>query len=362
MSTTTYPCHQCGAKLEFAAGLRALKCPYCGSENQIAAADAEQQATVVEELDYHAWLEAKAADEPLLEAQTVKCNRCGAASTLGPNLTADRCPFCATPLIASQAYANRLIRPRGILPFKVPQDQAMRSFKDWIHGLWFAPSALKRAYRADHGLKGLYIPYWTYDSDTTTPYSGERGDNYYVTESYTENGVSKTRQVQKIRWYPVSGTVQVPFDDVLVPAATSLPDKVVKALEPWDLSTLEPYRDDFVSGFQVEAYQVGLEPGFKQAQAIMEDGIRTAIASDIGGDHQRIHSMQPNFANIRFKHQLLPIWLSTYRYANTVYRFLVNGQSGKVQGERPWSAWKIAFAVLGALSAAGVVIYLLQGQ
>jgi len=40
----------------------------------------------------------------------------------------------------------------------------------------------------------------------------------------------------------------------------------------------------------------------------------------------------------------------------------VNGQTGKVRGERPWSAWKIAFAVLlVALLVAGGV-YLAEMQ
>ena len=76
----------------------------------------------------------------------------------------------------------------------------------------------KAAINFDH-FKGIYIPYWTYDTDTNTRYLGQRGEYYYVSESYTttENGksVTKTRQVRKTRWYMASGNVHEFFDDIL---------------------------------------------------------------------------------------------------------------------------------------------------
>lgn len=357
MSTKTYPCKSCGAKLEFSPGQHALKCPYCGAQNEIEAADQSAVAAAVEELDYQVYLANQAGNEPQLERQAVKCNGCGAASQLPANVTADRCPFCAAPLIASNAYANRQIRPRAIAPFDIKHNDARERFKRWIDGLWFAPNALKTNYRAENGLKGCYLPYWTYDAATDTPYRGERGDYYTATEQYVDNGVTKTRQVQKIRWSPASGAVAVAFDDILIPASSSLPRQQADELQPWSLEKLTPYRDDFVSGFTVEAYQLGLEAGFGQARDIMEQAIRNAIARDIGGDQQRIHEMKPHYHEISFKHVLLPIWLSSYRYGGKTYRFLVNGQTGEVQGERPWSIWKIAFLVLAILLVASLVLF-----
>lgn len=346
MSTTFYPCTSCGARLEFAPGQHALKCPYCATENQIARAEAPAVAAAVQELDYNVYLSQAAGQEALIERQTVKCPGCGAASQLAQNLTADRCPFCAAPLIAANATRERVIQPRAIAPFVIKDAQARASFKKWISGLWFAPNALKRSYREASGLKGIYLPYWTYDSNSDTPYTGERGDHYYTTERYTSNGETRTRQVRHTRWSSASGSVSVRFDDVTVPATNSLPVNYLMQLEPWNLRALQPYRDDYVAGFTVEAYQTGLQAGFTLARASMEETIRREIRSDIGGDEQRIHSMYPNFYAITFKHILLPIWLSSYQYDGKTWRFLVNGQTGEVQGERPWSAWKIAGAVV----------------
>ena len=357
MATNFYPCTSCGAKLEFDPGQRTLKCPYCGTQNSIAEAPRQEAIAAVEELDFQSYLRRQAGNEPTLERQTVKCPGCGAASQLAPNVTADRCPFCAAPLIAGEAYAHRTIQPKAIAPFDIKDRDARNRFKQWIDGLWFAPNALKRAYRAEQGLKGIYIPYWTYDSQTDTPYVGERGDVYFETEEYQEDGQRKTRQVERIRWWPTTGEVRVSFDDVLVPASNSVPKDYADKLAPWRLNKLTPYRHDYVSGFTVEAYQTGLEPGFRMAQKEMVSTIEQAIRRDIGGDQQRILSMSPRYFDITFKHILLPIWLSSYRYGDKTYRFLVNGQTGEVQGERPYSIWKIAGAL--ALGVA-VVLFVLK--
>jgi len=200
----------------------------------------------------------------------------------------------------------------------------------------------------------MYVPYWTYDADADSSYTGQRGDAYYVTQSYTTTvdgkSVTRTRQVRKIRWTWVSGRVLDEFDDILVLASTTLQAKYANKLEPWDLQNLEPYQDDYLSGFQAESYHVTLPEGFRKAQAIMEGHIRAHVTRDIGGDEQRISSLDTRLDEITFKHVLLPVWMSAYQYRAKSYRFLINGRTGEVQGERPWSIWKITFAVLGVIA------------
>jgi hypothetical protein len=143
------------------------------------------------------------------------------------------------------------------------------------------------------------------------------------------------------------------FDDVLVLASRSLPAHHTEALEPWDLKNLEPYKDEYLSGFRAESYRVGLEPGFDRAKEIMAGVIDGDVRRDIGGDEQRVHSIRTQYNDVTFKHILLPIWISAYRWKEKVYRFVVNGRTGEVQGERPWSVVKILLAVLAALALIG---------
>lgn len=362
MTQQQFPCGQCGATLEFKPGELALVCEYCGHSNPIEAAEA-----AVEELDYRAFLEDASAKEATEERLTVKCDGCGAESTLGPNIASDECPFCGSAIVTAQS-TKKVLKPRSVLPFKVKRKEAFEAFQKWLRGLWFAPNALKQKARNEERIQGIYVPYWTYDADADTQYRGQRGTHYYVTQTYTTtvNGksVTKTRQVRKTRWRNVSGHVDDKFDDLLVMAGKSMPEKLADALEPWDLNSLVPYKNEYLSGFKTETYHVTLAGGFDVAKVKMEPTIRDTVRRDIGGDEQRVNHMHSSYSKISFKHILLPVWLSSYRYEKKVYRFLVNARTGEVQGTRPYSWIKIALAVLFGLAVAGLIgglIYYYQG-
>lgn len=358
-ATQQYPCSQCGAKLEFAPGTTSLQCPYCGATNEIAAT---QQGVV--ELDYRAYLEQASQDADTTEAPRVKCERCGAETTAPQKDTAGLCPFCGASMVYS-ARSSRLIRPRSLLPFKVTQQQAFGHFRQWIRKLWFAPNDLMKYAASEGKLAGVYTPYWTYDSDTVSDYEGQRGEHYYTNESYTttENGrsVTKTRRVQHTRWHPASGRVANSFDDVLIVASKSLPREYADQLQPWDLGNLVDYADEYLSGFRAESYQVTLPEGFEEAKKVMRETIEDTVKKDIGGDEQRIQSLETQYDHVTFKHILLPVWLSAYRYRGKVYRILINARTGEISGERPYSKWKIAGAVIVVLAIVGLVVALRAG-
>lgn len=345
MTARQFPCRQCGAQLDYDPSVAALKCSYCGAENAVP----HEEHTPAPELDFEAWL-AKAQNEgETVEHVAVKCGSCGASCTLGDNLVADVCPFCGANIVAT-GEVNRIIKPGSVLPFKVDRAAAEEAFRAWVASRWFAPSSLTRMARREGRLAGMFVPFWTYDCDTRTAYTGERGEHYWATETYTTtvNGrtVTRTRQVQRTRWYPASGVVFLSFDDLLVPAGNSLPQQYLARLEPWDLGNLEPYRDDYLSGFRAELYQTPLAKGFAAACAQMVDPIRKAVIRDIGGDEQRVDTVNTAYSDITFKHLLLPLWICAYRFRERPYRVLINARTGEVQGERPYSAWKIALLVI----------------
>jgi len=197
-------------------------------------------------------------------------------------------------------------------------------------------------------------PSGTYDTNTTSYYTGERGEYYYVTETYYEtdskgNQVARTRQVRHIRWYPASGTVTRWFDDILVPATISLPQQRLEALEPWDLVELKPYDPAFLSGFKAQRYQIDLSQGFERVKQLTAGLIQEDVRVDIGGDEQRIQNISTQYSGITFKHLLLPVYAGAYRFNQKVYQIVVNGRTGAIHGDRPYSFWKIALLVLTIL-------------
>ena len=344
----TFPCTGCGAKLSFAPGTRTLQCEFCGTTNAIAEDDSR-----IEELDFNTYLKALEGRQEVVEEEHVKCDKCGAEQNLPTNLFASRCTFCSSAIV-SKSYANRRIKPKSLVPFQVDRRRAQDSFRGWVRKLWLAPNDLKKYAQSDAGLTGIYVPFWTYDCWSSSDYRGERGDDFNRNESYsTENSqgqsVTQSRTVRETRWTAVSGHIDKFHNDVLVMASRSLPAEIVGATERWDLMKLVPYKPEFVSGFQAEAYQVGLKEGFPIARETIDRQVASAIKSEIGGDHQRINDVATRYSDIKFKHVLLPVWISAYRYRDKPYRFVINGQTGEVSGESPKSWWKIALLTTAIL-------------
>lgn len=349
-------CKNCGAKLNFAPGTSSLECQYCGALNEIEV-DEKTRAEATKEIDFDEFINSQVDAAPKQEVVTIKCEACGADTTFDQNVVSQDCAFCGSPLVVDNGQSKSLLQPKALLPFKIKDKEAMDMFKTWLKKLWWAPNKLKH-YARSGKIAGVYIPYWTYDSNTNTFYRGERGDDYQETETFTNSeGETETRTVTKTNWRNVSGNVHEVFDDVLVPASQSLPRKYVEKLEPWDLDQLLPYDSKYLSGFKAESYQIGVKEGFQKAQNKMEVVIRNSINRDIGGDHQKIHSMNTNYNDTTFKHILLPLWISAYRFNNKTYRFLVNARTGEVQGERPYSWIKIVAAIIVVIAIIATIIY-----
>lgn len=346
-----YRCPGCGADLLFEPKDGALTCQYCQHKEQIA-----ESKEIIVECDYERYL--KLLPEQLLEPAPdtleVDCKSCGAKVTFTPPVTASQCSFCGAALVAQAKSPDPILAPAAVLPFRIEKSAATEAIKDWIASRWFAPDALKR-FAIPGGISGVYIPFWTYDSHTTSHYSGQRGEYYYETEYYTEtdsngNQVQASREVRRTAWYPVAGTVTRWFDDVLISGTKSLPPKALAELEPWDLPELKPFDPAFLAGYKAERYQVTLSEGFEQAQSVMARVIENDICYQIGGDEQRILSVQTQHAAITFKHILLPVYVGAYRLQQKLYQVVVNARTGEVQGERPYSWIKITLFTIFVLA------------
>ena len=356
-----WPCEQCGAQLRFAPGQTRLVCDHCGHVQDIPAEAPRTRARALQELDLARGLHDDLGSGEMVEVRTTSCPNCGAKVEISGATHATECPFCDTPVVLDTG-SERHIKPQALVPFVLTEPEARRAMVAWMGSLWFAPGTLLEYARKGRALNGVYVPFWTFDADTSSRYTGERGEYYYETRTVQVrvNGRMETRQeqVRRTRWYSTSGHVARDFDDVLIMASRSLPERLGDELTPWDLGALVPYNPEFLAGFQAEGYTVSLADGDDEARDRMSNVILQDVRRDIGGDEQRVHNVDTDWSDQTFKHILLPIWMAAYRYGGKSYRFLVNGQTGEVQGERPWSVWKIAFTVILVVSLALGALYL----
>ncbi|MBX7241380.1 MAG: hypothetical protein K1X92_06495 [Bacteroidia bacterium] len=294
-----------------------------------------------------------------LETKMCHCNSCGANTAFPANQVNTSCPFCGSTAVNEEAMDTKVIQPSGVLPFTFPQKMAFKAFEDWVKEGWFHPNDLQKMAEL-HKIQGVYLPFWTFDAFTESSWTADAGYYYYESESYTDaEGNTQTRQVQKVRWVPAGGYYDHFFDDVVVVASKGIPQDTIQQVFPFELKEVVNYDSQYLLGWECEVYQKDVKEGYQVADNIMDEYIRQECVKRIPGDTYRFLNVSTCKNELTFKHILLPIWIAAYRYNNKVYRFIVNGQTGKITGTKPYSAWKIAFTILAvaALIAIGVIIY-----
>jgi len=323
-----FPCPNCGADLRFDPGAEALKCTHCEAEVDVPHLDDE---AAQEENDLRSQI-ASGAELETVETPSLNCTTCGASVEFDSDEHSRLCPFCDSAIVADVTM-QRSIVPQGLLPFKIQVKDAHELMHTWLLSRWFAPDGITED-SAKENFNGIYVPTWTYDAYTSTAYTGKRGDY---------RGSGKNR---RIHWTRVSGTVSGSFDDVLVSGSQSVSVEFKDALAPWPLRELETYQTEFLAGFRAENHTFGLEEGYDESQVFMRAKIRDWVRADIGGAKQSITSADTGFSDETFKHILLPVWITHYTLENKRYRMSVNGQTGKVYGQRPFSKRKLAVGAL----------------
>jgi predicted RNA-binding Zn-ribbon protein involved in translation (DUF1610 family) len=344
-------CDNCGAELLYAPGTIALKCNYCGHSEDITSS-----AEDIVELELKQYLSDMGRQSHSEEITMIQCKNCGANQHIEEHYKSLHCIYCTTALIVADLYNEQWIVPGAILPFQITQEKAHQIFKSWVKGLWFAPSKLKKATLDPQNTKGLYTPYWTFDAQLHANYTGQRGEYYYVTKTVGSGKNKKTVRERRTRWYPAAGQVSGFVNDTLTKASKQKSGQIPRQVEQWNLNLLKPFDSSFLAGFVTEKYTIPLKNGHDQAEKVANQIALNWSRRDIGGDTQSISSLDMTLSEETFKHILLPVYISRYHYKNKQYNFFVNGQSGKLSGQRPYSLWKIFFFVLSILVFA-LVIY-----
>ncbi len=343
-----FPCEGCGADLRWEPGATALQCEYCGFTKSVA-----RGADAVREKAVDAALRAPRDLGWGAERKVIICKRCGAHTALDPHVAASACAFCATTAVVEAPADANVVRPEGLLPFRVTRDSALQSFRKWQSSLWLRPDDLKSASRMST-LQGAYIPFWTFDAATHSHWTAEAGYYYYVTV-----GVGKQRrQEMRVRWEPAWGELEYFFDDVPVPASRGLDASLCRGIEPYPTAELTPYDPSYLSGFLAEENAIDLPEALESAKQRMRSEVRDACARQVPGDTHRNLQVQTIFSALAYKNALLPVWIAAYDYRGKPYRFLANGVTGKCTGTAPWSWIKVTLAILAAITILMIVLWI----
>jgi hypothetical protein len=347
-----FACPACGGEATWHPRRQMLVCAHCGTESP---APDGAGAPIVEH-DLRAAL-AELASAPRgwqAEKRSVRCESCRAVSVLDAARQAQHCEFCGAAQLLAYTDAEPAFRPGSVLPFAVGAAEARERIRRWYGKRWLAPSALSRKALTDT-VHGVYLPYWTFDAQAEVRWNAEAGHYYYETQMRIRDGRPRAEQVRNVRWTPASGTLSHRFDDDLVCASVGVRPELVRGIEPFPTADLKPYDPAFVAGWVVERYQVDLPAAVVRAREAMERTLLALCAARVPGDTHRNLRVTAEWSGQTFKHVLMPVWLLTYDYGRRSYQCVMNGATGRIEGEYPKSPWKIAALVLAVLVFLAVV-------
>jgi DNA-directed RNA polymerase subunit RPC12/RpoP len=345
-----FACAACGAEAHWNPARDALVCPYCGTTSPVSL-QRRGTDTVVVEHDLVAALRGvpDAARGWAAEKRQVRCQSCQAISVLDAATVGSRCEFCGSAALVPYEQVKDAFRPESLLPLRIAETQARERMRRWYQGLWFAPSRFALRASTDT-VKGVYVPYWTFDAKATAEWTAEAG----TYELVNENG----RQQRRVRWRPASGSLSHAFDDDLVCASRGVSPALLRGVEPFPTEGLVPYDPGYLAGWVVERYQIDLVGAAQRSRRQMDAALRALCAAQVPGDTQRNLSLRAEYRDQTFKHILAPVWLAAYTYRGRSYQLVVNGVTGRIAGNRPWSWIKITLALVAIL----VVLVLLKSH
>ncbi len=337
-TSVVHICDSCSGNMAYDVAKKKLVCESCESTKNVTLIRkgkdaAEYSIDNVEE------------GEKLEAVSVINCKQCGGETILNGYETSVECQYCGNTNTILNTETG-IVKPETMIPFKVTKEEAVESYRKWMKSHWLAPFGMRKNAKKGN-LTGLYSPFWDYDFLSDICYRGKRGTVHYVK---TKNGTSRT-----VKWRNVEGRIKIDVDDALTSGSKKY-SKILAPIKYYDFNELVAYNPSLIAGFHSEKYSIDVHEALKDVKKKLQYEFEKQVRSDIGGDEQRVTSMDIDYLNVKYRHTLLPVWVSSYSFKNKVYEFAVNGQTGKVVGKTPVSIVKSALLLI----LAAIAIYVLS--
>jgi DNA-directed RNA polymerase subunit RPC12/RpoP len=341
LDETDKKCPSCGGTMDYDPATGGLHCPFC--DHRQAITYAPDQQTRAAELDF-ATAEQTGNCDWGRETKAIICKNCGAESVYDALVISNECPYCGSNQVMEEKGKNTLA-PNGVVPFRVDIQRAGSLFVGWIRKKIFCPKAAKEKAKPE-SFTGVYLPYWTFDANTTSRYAGRYG----IDRTVRKDGNTKVIT----DWYQMSGVHEEFINDQLVIATDRHEPGLLSRIEPFNTEDNMAYRPEFVAGFVAERYSIGLKDAWKRAmdaiRNVLTGHIRDEVRVRKNASRVSVERLETDYRNVTYKYLLLPVWLSSFQYGGKTYQFMINGQTGKVGGKAPVSPLRVAIAVLIGLA------------
>lgn len=348
VETEMEKCTSCGSNMRFDPETQSLICDHCGNNIEFAS------FSQAKELEFSEEVISKGEKWNSDETAVFSCDNCGAKVVLSTGETAKVCPFCGTPHAQKSEELDGL-KPNALIPFAISTEKAVECGKRWAKKRLFAPRKFKKNIKTD-SVNGVYMPCFTFDSHTHSFYVGRIGKTYTRTV-----GSGKNRRTQTyIVWRNISGTFSEDFDDVLINAGKKMEQKRLDKIAPYDTQNGKEYNEQYLLGFMAYHYDEDVTTYWDRAKKIIDERLKKDILNQYSYDVVDYLNVSTKHENVTYKYVMLPVYVGNFKFKQKLFNFFVNGETGKVSGKTPISAWRVLIAVLlglGALVGIGFLCY-----
>jgi hypothetical protein len=351
-AVVSFNCPQCDGTTGFNAADGGLTCSYCGYHEPPKKPVVGKGA---EEFEFTVTTVQRATHGWGVSRTDLHCQRCGSHTIIPPESLTHTCPFCASNNVIQQKAAQDTLRPRFLIPFKVEAEACNKIAREWLGSSWMTPGSMRRLARiAD--FSPVFIPFWTFDSMANATWRAEVGHTQ-SSRRYNSSTKSWTTTTKTV-WKWESGHANRFFDDLVVSGTTRLSKHLLSQIEMYNLDDLIEYEPKFLAGQQAQAYDLSLDNAWEQARHTMREETRKECRKQTSTNKVRNFSMSLDFSDESWRYILLPVYIAIYHYRGESFQVMVNGQTGKISGQRPadWlKVWLVVLAIMSPSLIAGLV-------
>lgn len=344
---TEFKCPNCGGAVEFNSAGQNMKCPYCDAEFDINGLKEYSDVCRQETGDDIEWrtsgAEWSAEDSKGMKVYT--CRSCGGQIVADETTAASACPYCDNPIVMTGQFEGGS-KPDLVIPFKIDKKQAEAALKQHLKGKFLLPKSFSSDSRIEE-IKGLYVPFWLFDCDAEahTRYKATR-IRTWISGNYTYTETSH---------YLVTRDGEISFDKVPADGSSKMPDDFSQSVEPYRYADCMDFTPAYLAGYLADKYDVESE----QCAQTVNLRIHKSTEDVFRGTVQGYASVVQESANIRLKrgqalYALMPVWVLSTNYHGQIYRFAMNGQTGKFVGDLPVDKgrfWGLFAAITAAVTA-----------
>lgn len=342
-----YKCPSCGGTVEFDSSTQKMKCPYCDSEFDIEALQANNESLADDEMDWKMSSDSWKSDEAG-SLRSYICESCGAEIVTDETTGATSCPYCGNNVVMKNQFSGGL-RPDYIIPFKLDKKAAKEGLMKHLTGKKLLPKVFKSQNHIDE-VKGIYVPFWLFDADVdasvkydaTTVRVWSDGDYEYTETSH----------------YALHRAGSLGFERIPVDSSSKIDNTLTEAIEPFNFNDLKPFQTAYLAGYLADKYDVKSDDCIVRANERIKFSTEDAFKKTTSG----YASVTPSDSYIKLKngsakYALLPVWVLNTTWQGKKYVFAMNGQTGKFIGDLPVDKGAAAKWTIGLTAAIGAAAY-----